>query len=152
MEFFKRDMKEGNKEDTKLVGAEVPTNIFYYFNLFCVVDKRSKSSIIRPLIEEWAKEAMKDFPEKQLIKLASKMGYENWVSRKKRKQPFIMVIKQQERELRKKGISEDMILKILKKIEGIKNKNASELKIERIIKKNKRIKQHNENKKNKEGS
>ena len=144
MEFFKRDMKEGDKGDTKLVGAEVPTNIFYYLNLFCVVDKRSKSSIIRPLVEEWAQEAIKNFPEKQLIKLAAEMGYANWKARKKRKQPFPMVLKQQEKELFKKGISEKMVLTILKKIQDFKNKDLSEIKIERIIKKNKKLKQQYE--------
>lgn len=143
MDFFKRDMNEGGGEDTKLVGAVVPTNIFYYFNLFCVVDKRSKSSIIRPLIEEWTKEAKDDFPEKQLIKLAAKMGYESYKSRKKRR-PFAIVIQQQEKELRKKGISEEMIKLIIERIEAAKRKDDSKIKIERVIKKNQKIKRQYE--------
>jgi hypothetical protein len=125
MDFFKREVNEGGGEDTKLVGAVVPTNLFHYFNLFCVVDKRSKSSIIRPLVEEWAKEAIKDFPEKKLIKLAAEMGYTNYKNRKK-KRPFAIVLKQQEKELRKKGISEDHIQTILKKIKAQHEKNKKD--------------------------
>jgi len=144
MDFFKRDMKEGKVEDTKLVGAEVPTNIFYYLNLFCVVDKRSKSSIIRPLVEDWAKEAIGNFPEKKLIKLAAEIGYQNWRAQKRKKQPFPIALKRQEKELLKKGVSEKTVAKILKRIEDLKNKDLSEIKIERIIKKNKKLKQQYE--------
>ena len=139
MDFFKREVNEGGGEDVKLVGAVVPTNIFYYFNLFCVVDKRSKSSIIRPLVEEWYKEAVNNFPENKLLKLAATMGYDNYKQRKK-KRPFVLVIKQQERELRKKGVSEEHIKYILERIEQAKRKDDSETKIERVIKRNKKIK------------
>lgn len=124
MDFFKREVNEGGGGDTKLVGAVVPTNIFHYFNLFCVVDKRSKSSIIRPMIEDWAKEAVKNFPEKKLIKLAAEMGYNSYKNRKK-KRPFALVLKQQEKELRKKGISEEHIQTILKKIKAQHGKDKT---------------------------
>ena len=150
MDFFKRDMKERNAKDTKLVGAVVPTNVFYYLNLFCVVDERSKSSITRPLIEEWYQEAVNNFPEKELIKRAVEMGYKSWKMRKNRKRPFPVVLKQQERELRKKGVSEKVVLKIIKKIQAAKDKEISEIKIERIIKKNKKLKQQQHEKNNKD--
>jgi len=143
MDFFKRKVNEGGGEDTKLVGAIVPTNIFYYFNLFCVVDERSKSSIIRPLIEEWFNKAIKEFPEKKLIKLAASNGYESYKAKKK-KRPFDLVLRQQERELRKKGISEESIQSIIEKVKAAKKKDDSKKRIERIIKKNKKIKEQYE--------
>lgn len=150
MDFFKREVNEGGGEDTKLVGAVVPTNLFYYLNLFCVVDKRSKSSILRPMIEEWAKDAVVNFPEKKLIKMAATMGYENYKNRKK-KRPFEIVIKQQEKELRKKGVSEDNIKKILEKIEQAKSDDVLERKVERIVKRNQKIKKaYAKNNKNKD--
>jgi len=143
MDFFKREVNEGGGEDTKLVGAVVPTSIFHYFNLFCVVDKRSKSSIVRPMIEEWYKEAVVNFPEKKLIKLAANMAYSIY-KEKKKKRPFEIVIKQQEKELRKKGVSEIYIQFILEKIEDARKKDISERKIERIVKRNQKIKKINE--------
>lgn len=122
MDFFKREAKNGSKEETKLVGAEVPTDLFNYLTLFCVVDRRSKTSIIRPLIEDWAKEAQTKFTEKQLIDLAAKMGYESWLNRKRKKQLFTVAIKQLQKELLKKGVSEKLVLKIIKKIEDAKSK------------------------------
>lgn len=118
MEFFKREVNEGGGKDTKLVGAVVSTNIFYYLNLFCVVDRRSKSSILRPLIEDWAEEAKAEVSEKELIWLAAKMGYASYRSRRK-KQPFALIIKQQAKELDKKGVSKKHIILILQKIRQI---------------------------------
>lgn len=118
MEFFKREINEGGGKDTKLVGAVVSTNIFYYLNLFCVVDKRSKSSILRPLIEDWIKTAKKEISEKELIILAAKMGYASYKSRRK-KQPFALIIKQQAKELTKKGISKKHVMFIIQKIKQI---------------------------------
>jgi len=115
MEFFKREVNEGGGKDNKLVGAVVSTNIFYYLNLFCVVDKRSKSSILRPLIEDWAEEAQKEVSEKELILLAAKMGYKSYKNRRK-KQPFALIIKQQAKELVKKGVSKKHEILILQKI------------------------------------
>lgn len=122
MDFFKREVNEGGGEDTKLVGAVVPTNISHYLSLFCVVDKRSKSSILRPMIEEWYEKAIVDFPEKKLIKLAAEMGYNSYKNRKK-KRPFALVIKQQEKELHKKGISDRQVESIIKKIKQLHEKN-----------------------------
>ena len=119
MDFFKRKVNEGGGEDTKLVGAVVPTNISDYFNLFCVADARSKSSIIRPLIEDWYNDAIIKFPKKKLIKVIASIGYESYQAKKK-KRPFDVVLRQQEKELKKKGISDTHIKLILNKIESAK--------------------------------
>jgi len=135
MDFFKRKVNEGSDEkDTKLVGAVVPTNISYYLNLFCVVDKRSKSSILRPLIEDWYEEAIEDFPEEQLIKMASEIGFDSYKNRKNKKRPFTAVLAQQERELKKKGISSKHIKKIINRIDTLRLKDRAQSKIKRMSK------------------
>lgn len=131
MDFFKREVNEGGGEDTKLVGAVVPTNIFHYLNLFCVVDKRSKSSILRPLIEEWHEEAIEKISNKKLITLAAEMGYESFKNRKSKKRPFQVVLNQQEKELRRKGVSEKSVKSIIDKIDSLKIKDDVQRKIER---------------------
>ena len=90
------------------------------------------------MIEEWYKEAVVNFPEKKLIKLAADMAYDIYKERKK-KRPFEIVVKQQEKELRKKGVSEIHIQFILEKIEQARKKDISERKIERIVKRNQKI-------------
>lgn len=123
MEYFKREMRiKDDKVDSKLVGAEIPINIFYYLNLFCVADSRSKTSIVRPLIEKWYKKAVKDFPEKKLIDLVSKMGFENWKNRNNKRITFNAAMKKQRIELSKKGIAEKTIDEIIKRIENAKSK------------------------------
>lgn len=131
MDFYKRKVNKSKPEDTKLVGAVVPTNIFYYLNLFCVADQSSKSSILRPLIEEWYEKATKQFSEKELLNLAAEMGYKSFRERKNKRRPFSLVIQQQEKELRKKGVSEKHIAKILDKIDSMKLKDDVQRKIAR---------------------
>jgi len=122
MEYFKRDMREGDKGETRLVGADVPTDTFHYLNLFCLVDSRSKTSIIRPLIEKWAAKAQKKFSEKKLIELAANNGYKGWKNRSNRRTPFANVLKIQQRELQRKGVSDKHIAEIIKQIEYAKDK------------------------------
>lgn len=124
MDFFKRNANEGSGKISKLVGTPVPANIFHYLNLFCVVDKRSKSSILRPMIEEWHEEASSEFSEDRLIKLAADMGY-NTYKTKNKKRPFEVVLKQQENELKSKGLSEDQIALIIKHIKELKSKDKN---------------------------
>ncbi len=123
MEHFKRAMREKEtKVETKLVGAEIPTDTFYYLTLFCVVDSCSKSSIIRPLVEKWAKKAKNNFTESELLKLAADKGYDSYKNRKNKKKPFAAIIQVQKRELLKKGVSEKNVDKIIKLIEDAKSK------------------------------
>jgi hypothetical protein len=122
MEYFKRNMREKDKEETKLVGAEIPTNIFYYLTLFCIVDNCSKTSIIRPLIEKWEKKAKEKFSEKALIVMLANKGYNSWKNRnKKRNRNFATMINMQKRELKRKGVSDTDIETIIQKIENAKN-------------------------------
>lgn len=140
MRYFKRELNEGGREEMKLVGAQVPANVFYYLNLFCLVDERSKSSLIRPMIEDWADAAIEKIPEKELIKLAADLGYKKWTTRKRKGSAFPNVLKIQERELRSKGVSEAAIVKIIERIASNKRRDDSKKKIERVIKKRKKIK------------
>lgn len=123
MEFFKREMRgKDDKGKGKLVGVEIPTSTFNYLNLFCVVDSCSKSSIIRPLIEDWAEGALATYSEKKLIEMAANMGFISWKNRNNKRISFNNVLKVQRRELERKGISDKVIDKIIKKIEDAKNK------------------------------
>ena len=151
MDFFKRKISEGEEVTTKLVGTQIPTTLFYYFNLFCLVDKRSKSSIVRPFIEEWAEKAQEEFSEKQLIKLAASMAFNKWKAKKRKPTGWPNILKIQERELRNKNIEEPTIVKIIEKIDALKRKHDSVNKIDRIIKKRKKIKRaYDKSSKNKE--
>jgi len=120
MGYFKRDMYEGGKEDTKLVGAVIPTNIVQYLNLFCLVDNRSKSSIIRPMVEKWADKAKVKFPEDKLIALAAEKGFESWCNKSRKRTSFINALTYQKRELLSKGILETTVDLIIKRIVNLK--------------------------------
>lgn len=130
MEYFVRNKGSEHKDDVRLIGATVPINIFNYINLFCVVDSRSKSSIIRPVIENWFNEASAKFPEKELISLAAAMGYRAYKERGKRR-PFRAVIQQQERELEKKGVTKSQRRAIIRKIREMQKNESKERAIKR---------------------
>jgi hypothetical protein len=124
MDFFKRNAGGIDKKEVTLVGAQVPSDVSEYLTLFCVADGKSKTSILRPLIEDWVKAAQDKLPEKKLIKLIADKGFAAWESRKNKRIPFTTVLNAQQKELKRRGIPEKTINKIIKKIEDAKNEKG----------------------------
>ncbi len=121
MDFYKRKAKEADTEEAILVGANVPISVVNFLNLFCVADGTSKSSIIRPLVEDWVTDAKEKFTEKQLCNIAGDRGYDAWINRKRRGMTFVACLQMQRRELKRKGLSEEIIEKIIQRVKDGKN-------------------------------
>lgn len=127
MGYFKRENIE--QVETKIVGVVFPTSLVQFMNLYCLVDKRSKSAIIRPMVEEWIKQVEEEYSEKKLIKKAAEIGYAAWKNRRgKSKRTFLLALKFQEKELRKKGLEESVIEKIINRITEINDSTKSKVK------------------------
>ena len=127
-DFFKKALVDFDLQNTVLVGAKIPTNLSNYLNLFCIADGISKSSIMRPLLEDWHKQAIKKFSEKDLIKLIAKRGWHEWKNRTRKNLTFNTAIAIQRRTLKKKGIEESTINKIIELIKNEKDNENSKAK------------------------
>lgn len=120
MYYYKRSKRPDEHSDNKLVGAFVPTTIIDYLTLFSVADNCSKTAIIRPIIEEWYAESQKKFPESKLIEIIAENGYKICTENKGKK--LRPMLKAQKKELQKRGLSDEIIDKIIKKIIYAKGK------------------------------
>lgn len=113
--YLKKRVKLTETESTTLLGAHVPDSVAAYVALFCEADGCTKTSIIAPLIEEWAKKAKKKFSRKDLIRLAANRGLESWKNRKTRSMIFNTYISKLQREL-KRRLPEDIVEEIIELI------------------------------------
>lgn len=116
--YLKKRTKDYEAEETSLLGAQVPRSSVLYIALFCIATEKSKSSIVRNLVEKFVTKTRKKHPEKELIKIIIDLSFDAWLNRTGRKTIFAAFLRGLRLELASNGkkLPEDMIIKITDKV------------------------------------
>lgn len=59
---------KGDRDNYKLVGASLPPRVHNYLSVYCAAKGKSKSRIIKDLLETWMTKELLQYPPSRLIK------------------------------------------------------------------------------------
>jgi hypothetical protein len=114
MSILRTKFKKKEENDAYLVGAQVPRRLASYLSLFCLAKGQTKTSVLKPLLEDWVDDNQSETSIDVLIKEIALNAYSVWKAQV-RQSNFNTFKNQVKRELTSKGLSgySDRILNII---------------------------------------
>jgi hypothetical protein len=121
MVILSKQLKKKRGSGVVMIGTYVPKRAASLLSLYCLAHGRTKTSIVKNLINEWVDSNVKD-NEDELLELIAQRAFESWSSKVEKRKNWKNFISDLEKELEKnylEGHSET----IIKLIHGKKNES-----------------------------
>ena len=126
MTILKKKFRKTQEGDVDFVGMYIPKDLASYLSLYCLAHKKTKTSIVQPLLTNWVSEMQYIVPVDVLIKDIAMAAHKVWDEpvNKKQKINFSTFKFSLTNELDRKGLSKytEQIITI---IEHEKNQNEN---------------------------
>jgi len=78
MTILKKRFKARKEVDAYLIGAKVPKRLASYLSLYCLAKEKTKTSVLKPLIEDWIKKQQEGMPISDLVQIIARKAYKIW--------------------------------------------------------------------------
>lgn len=122
MTIFNKKVKQ-RVQDSKFVGAHLPSQLYSYLSLYTLATGESKNQIIVDVLENWKLDGdVDEDKEMKLIEECAQIAFSDFKNKKKAN--FQWFLNEVEYELTKKGITKEVISVIIEKIKNEKNKKS----------------------------
>lgn len=124
MVILNKQLKKKRGSGVVMIGTYIPKRMAALLSLYCLAHGRTKTSIVKNLINEWTDADVKD-NEDELLELITQRAYESWNNNVEKRKSWKNFISALEKELEKNHLG-DYIENLIKSIHGKKNKSEGQ--------------------------
>jgi hypothetical protein len=121
MVILSKQLKKKRGSGVTMIGTYVPKRVASLLSLYCLAHGKTKTSIVKNLINEWVDSNVKD-NEDELLELIAQRAFESWSNNVEKRKSWKDFVGNLEKELEKNYL-ENHSETIIKLIHGKKNEN-----------------------------